>query len=130
MIKVNKNECSFSFSRSSGAGGQNVNKLNTKVTMVWDIDLSDICNAAVKVRFKRKYARFLSDGLVIITSQKFRQQARNIEDCIKKLEACLNDVRLAPKLRRATKPTRSSVKKRLDGKSKKSELKKSRREKF
>lgn len=130
MIKVSPDECTFSFSRSSGAGGQNVNKLNTKATMVWDISASTVCNKAVKKRFSEKYNRFMVDGNVVISSQRYRKQGQNIDDCIKKLEECLNDVRLPPKMRRATKPTKSSVRKRLDGKNQKSKLKKMRGEKF
>ncbi|MFT6631231.1 MAG: ribosome-associated protein [Bacteriovoracaceae bacterium] len=130
LIKVSAEDCKFTFSRSSGAGGQNVNKLNTKVTMFWDMGNSNLCNEAVKKRFREKYKRFLVDGGVVITSQRFRKQSQNIDDCLEKLERYLNEVRLPPKLRRTTKPTKSSVKKRLDGKNIKSKLKKMRREKF
>jgi ribosome-associated protein len=98
--------------------------------MTWDISGSSACSSSVKERFCAKYSRFFVDGQVVISSQRYRKQGQNIDDCIKKLEECLNDVRLAPKSRRATKPTRSSVKKRLDGKTQKSKLKKMRGEKF
>ena len=130
MIKIPNSECTFTFSRSSGAGGQNVNKVNTKVTMTWDIQASASCSPNVKKRFNEKYSRYIYDGMIVMTSQKYRSQLQNIADCIEKLEICLNDVRLAPKHRKATKPTRSSVRKRLDGKNKKSKLKKMRTEKF
>ena len=128
--KIPYSEYNFSFSRSSGAGGQNVNKLNTKATLTWDIDQSSACNDDVKERFKEKYQRYLVAGLVVIHSQKHRSQKMNIEDCINKLESLLATVLLPPKARKKTKPTKSSQKKRLDSKSKQSKQKKLRTEKF
>lgn len=130
LIKVLPAECQFSFSRSSGAGGQNVNKVNTKATLSWDINAAKSCSPNVKKRFVEKYGRYLVGDMVVIISQRYRSQKQNISDCIHKLEELLNSVRLAPKTRKATRPTRSSVKKRLDGKTKKSRLKKMRGEKF
>lgn len=129
-IKIPYSEFTFTFSRSSGAGGQNVNKVNSKATLTWDIDSSDACNGAVKKRFKEKYQRYIAQGLVVLHSQKHRSQKMNIDDCVQKLETLLNDVRLPPKIRRETKPTKSAVKKRLDSKSKQSAQKKMRSEKF
>ncbi len=129
-IKVPYSECNFSFSRSSGAGGQNVNKVNSRVTLSWDISASEVCNNAVKTRFKEKYQRFIVGGLVVIHSQKHRTQKMNIDDCIEKLESLLSSVLVPPKIRRKTKPTKSSMRKRLDAKSRQSKLKKSRSEKF
>lgn len=129
-IKVAYSELKFTFSRSSGAGGQNVNKINSKVTMSWEIDLSEACRAEVKKRFKEKYKNCMVADVVIIHSQKFRSQKMNIDDCIEKLESLLNSVLLPPKKRLKTKPTRSSKKKRLDAKSKHSKQKALRSEKF
>ena len=123
-------EYTFSFSRSSGAGGQNVNKVNSKVSMTWDIDESEACSGAVKKRFKEKYQRFISGGFVVIHSQKHRSQKMNIDDCIEKLELLLSTVLHPPKVRKKTKPTKSSKKKRLDLKSQQSQQKKLRGEKF
>ncbi|EQC47476.1 alternative ribosome rescue aminoacyl-tRNA hydrolase ArfB [Bacteriovorax sp. Seq25_V] len=130
MIKIPYNEFTFSFSRSSGAGGQNVNKVNTKATLSWNMQNSDSCSEAVKKRFTDKYKRFIAGGLVVISSQKYRSQSRNVDDCIEKLHDYINEVRLPPKARRETKPTKTSVKKRLDSKSIRSKIKKLRNEKF
>lgn len=130
MIKVPQNEFIFTFSRSSGAGGQNVNKVNSKATLTWNMQDSTACSKDVKKRFIEKYNRYIIDGNVVISSQKMRSQNQNIEDCIAKLHVCLNNVEFPPKKRKSTKPTKSSVKKRLDKKSKHSKLKKMRREKF
>ena len=130
MINIPYSEYKFTFSKSSGAGGQNVNKVNTRVTLTWDMSESSACSSSVKERFIQKYKRFIVGDSVVIHSQKYRSQAQNIDDCISKLLEYINDVRLAPKKRKSTRPTRSSVKKRLDGKNLKSKLKKIRSEKF
>ncbi len=124
------NEFKFTFSRSSGAGGQNVNKVNTKATLSWDMMASSAVSAAVKKRFSSKYARFMVGDEVVIHSQKYRSQNKNIEDCVAKLEEYLGKVEFAPKKRVPTKPSKSSQKRRLDQKSKDSQKKKLRQEKF
>jgi ribosome-associated protein len=130
MIEIPKNELSFTFARSSGPGGQNVNKVNTKAIMTWDMESSINCFQSIKDRFSIKYKRLLVDQYVVISSQKYRTQNQNIEDCISKLHEYLSTVEFPPKSRRPTKPSRNSVKKRLDTKSKHSAKKRMRSEKF
>ena len=130
MIKIPSSEYKFTFSRSSGAGGQNVNKVNTRATLTWNMTNSLYCKQEIKDRFEKKYSRFLSGHYVVIHSQKYRSQSKNVEDCISKLEKYLSNVEYAPKKRVATKPSRGAVKKRLDQKSKDSMKKKIRQEKF
>jgi ribosome-associated protein len=123
-IKIPFSELHFSFTRSSGPGGQNVNKVNSKVTLIWDMESSEACSLAVKERFKAKYASYmLSSGEVQLIGQKSRSQKANMDDCIERLHAMLNDVRLPPKIRRPTKPKKSAVIKRLNSKRKDSEKK-------
>jgi ribosome-associated protein len=126
-MKIDSSEFVFQFARSSGPGGQNVNKVNTKVTLSWNIDESNSISHFVKKRFVSEFTRFItSEGLVKITSQKYRVQSRNIADCIMKLHELLKEVEKPPKRRVATKPTRASVKKRIQNKKFKSDIKKTR----
>lgn len=130
MITIPTNEMSFSFSRSSGPGGQNVNKVNSKVTLTWNIVLSTSCHPSVKERFYDKFKQYIVEDCVVIISQKSRSQNQNIDDCIEKLHSLLARVEFAPKVRKATRPTKSSVKKRLESKKINSSKKKLRSEKF
>lgn len=130
-IKIPFSEFSFSFARSSGAGGQHINKVNSKVTLNWSIDKTNACSGPVIERFKAKYHSFILDnGEVQITSQRYRSQKANIDDCIEKLHLMINEVRLAPKMRKPTKPKRSAVLKRLNSKKMDSEKKRLRKKDF
>ncbi|MGE0172588.1 MAG: alternative ribosome rescue aminoacyl-tRNA hydrolase ArfB [Oligoflexales bacterium] len=127
--RIPEEEFELSFSRSSGAGGQNVNKVNTKATLEWDIDATNSLPRSVIDRFRNKFAnKILENGKVVIRSQKFREQARNIADCIEKLHEMIDEVAVPPKVRRPTKPKKSAVEKRLQSKRMQSEKKKMRQE--
>lgn len=125
-LKLPIGEFSFSYSRSSGPGGQKVNKTNTKVTLRWNVLESDFLKKGVKERFLKKY-RVSEDGELIIVSQRFRSQERNYSDCLEKLLEMIESVRLAPKKRKPTKPTKGSVERRLKEKKGKSDIKKMRK---
>lgn len=128
MIKIDSKEFEFTFSRSSGAGGQNINKVNTKVTLHWNISQSASINSFIKDRFRKSFARYIvQEHIVKITSQKHRTQTRNIDDCIEKLHSLLTQVQKPPTRRIKTKPTRSSVKKRITTKKNKSQIKTNRK---
>jgi ribosome-associated protein len=130
-ITIPTEELNFTFSRSSGAGGQNVNKVNSKVLLYWNINESNACPEEVKYRFKSKYPYLVSeDGSIQIMSQKTRNQKDNISDCIEKLHALLQTVAERPKVRKKTKPKRSSVEKRLMSKKKDSNTKKMRQKNY
>ena len=111
-LKLPMEEFTFSYSKSSGPGGQKVNKTNSKVTLRWNIKESESLRVSVKERFLEKY-KTLEDGTVVITSQRFRSQERNFADCLEKLRTMIESVKIAPKKRKATKPTKGSVEKRL-----------------
>ncbi len=127
-LRIPLREFRFSFSRSSGAGGQNVNKLNTKATLRWEVASSQGLPDHVRTRFLERYRRRISaDGELVLTSQRFRDQGRNVADCLEKLRGMLAAVARPPRTRRATKPTRSSVERRLSSKHR-TRLKKQRRQ--
>lgn len=121
-------ELRFTFSRSSGAGGQNVNKVNTKATLHWDPAANTTIPDSVKDRLRRLYPHIANDsGEVVIISQEHRTQRGNIEACRDKLLALLREASIVPKKRRKTKPTKGSVEKRLQGKKRDSDTKRQRR---
>lgn len=117
MINIPENELSLSFARSSGAGGQNVNKVNSKVILHWRFQDSLVLGPSARERFQRLFANaFNADGDVVIVSQESRSQKENVDACFEKLRAMIREARIVPKVRRKTKPTRGSVERRLTGK--------------
>ena len=127
-MRIPPKELDFTFSKSSGAGGQNVNKLNTKVTLIWSFDKTEALTESQKEKFRQSFSRFISvDGLCKITSQRFRNQSRNIADCISKLEEMIEQILIVPKRRIKTKPSKSSVAKRINDKKLKGEKKQTRK---
>jgi ribosome-associated protein len=113
-IRVPFRELEFRFDRSSGPGGQNVNKTNTKATLRFRVAASPSLPEDVKVRFLRLFAsRVGRDGWLVLSSQRYRDQGRNVADCLEKLRAMLQAAARPPRRRRATRPTRPSVERRL-----------------
>ena len=127
-IGIRLKELRFSFSRSSGAGGQNVNKVNTKATLRWDVLGSPSLPDDVRDRFLRSYRRRITvDGDFVLRSQRFRDRGRNVADCLEKLRAMLAEVAVPRRPRKRTRPTRAAVERRLAGKQRSSAKKKQRR---
>ena len=127
-LRIAVKELRFSFSRSSGAGGQNVNKLNTKATLRWEVLESPSLPAAMRARFAARFARRISaGGELLLSSQRYRDQGRNVADCLEKLDAMLAEVAKPPTPRRPTRRTRASVERRLAQKQRRSESKRRRR---
>ncbi len=127
-IQIPASELDFTFVRSSGPGGQNVNKVNSKAVLRWAVAASPSLPGAVKARFLTKFAsRLTVEGEILVNSQRYRDQARNIQDCREKLQAMIAAVATPPIKRRATKPSFGSVQRRLTTKRTQSNRKNQRR---
>ena len=121
-------ELTFSASRSSGAGGQNVNKVNTKVELRFDIASSSILTEEEKNRLLTKLAKRLTqEGILIIISQTERTQLKNKAQCLMKFYELLESALTVQKKRKPTKPTLASKAKKMENKKRQSERKASRR---
>lgn len=122
--KINDQELLFTFARSSGPGGQNVNKTNSKAVLVWSIEDSQAVPADVKKRFFESYSNKINKmGEVVISSEESRDRERNKENCKSKLFEMLKKVWLPPKKRLKTKPSMGAKLARLDSKKKQSHKK-------
>ncbi len=127
-IQVPLAEFEFTFARSGGPGGQNVNKVNSKAVLRWQVTQTQSLPYDVRARFLNKYAsRLTIEGELILMSQKYRDQPSNIEDCLQKLREMLEAVATAPTPRRATRPTLASKTRRIESKSQNSVKKQQRR---
>ena len=127
-LQIPLTELSFTFSRSGGPSGQNINKVARKATLRFSVAKSPSLPLAVRQRFEQRYAsRLTVAGEILITSQRYRDQGRNIADCLEKLRQMLAQVVRPPKARRPTKPSKASRQRRLTGKRKHAEKKTQRR---
>jgi ribosome-associated protein len=127
-IQIPDTELQMAYARSGGPGGQNVNKVNSKAILTWDITQSSALPADAKERFLARYGRRISkEGLLQITSQRYRDQARNIEDCRAKLVELILSVAVPPVKRKPSKPSKGARQRRLNDKHVRSDRKQSRR---
>lgn len=110
-------ELKFSFVRSSGAGGQNVNKVSSKAVLRWHFRVSQALPEAVHNRFAEKFgSRLTEDGELVIMADTHRDQGRNKAETLKRLASMVMAVARPPRPRIATKPTKGSKRRRLEGK--------------
>ncbi len=131
QLQIPVAEFEITFARSSGPGGQNVNKVNSKATLRWPLARSPSLPEDVCQRFLARYRRRVTvDGDLVVTSQRYRDAGRNASDCLEKLRRMLLEVAQPPKRRKPTRPSRGSVRRRLDDKRRRSQKKDSRRESF
>ena len=125
MIKIKESELHFSYVRSSGPGGQHVNKVSTAVQLKYNVTNSDIPED-VNQRFIDNYNKRISkNGFMTIIAQSFKSQKKNKDDAINRLEKLFSDIKIHAK-RIPTKPSRNSKVKRVEVKKKRAQIKRSR----
>lgn len=128
---IHLSEIEFSYARSSGPGGQNVNKVNSKAILRWNLRESPSVPEDVRLYLLGKLEGKLNqEGELLISSEVFRDQIRNREECLEKLKILLLAAVTKPKKRKKTKQSWSSQKRNETSKKMHSEKKKQRRERF
>jgi ribosome-associated protein len=115
-ILIPDEEFDWSYARSGGPGGQNVNKVSSKAVLRWK-PASPSIPEDVRARFLHKFAnRITTEGDLVMSSERYRDQERNRQDCLEKLTAMLLEVALPPRPRKITRPSKGSKARRLANK--------------
>ncbi len=116
-IAIPETEFSWRFVRSSGPGGQNVNKVASKAVLSWNVAATASLPEDVRDRLQRHNRRRITkEGLLILSSQRFRDQERNRADCLEKLRELVSCAAIRPKVRKPTRPSRGAKEGRLRAK--------------
>ena len=129
MLKISNNvslpedEIEMQAIRAQGSGGQNVNKVSSAIHLRFDISASSLPEFYKEKLLSLNDQRISSDGVIVIKAQKHRSQEKNREDALVRLASLIRSVTVVPKARKATRPTRSSQKKRVDKKTKRGKVK-------
>jgi ribosome-associated protein len=127
-IVIPEAELEWTAVASGGPGGQNVNKVASKVELRWNLPVSMALSFAAKERLRALATHRLDrDGKLLVVSQLTRDQGRNLEDALEKLRELILQALVVPRPRRPTRPTKASKERRLDGKRRDSAKKKDRK---
>lgn len=117
MYTVNASEVEFSAIRAQGPGGQNVNKVSCAIHLRFDVANSALPDAYKERLLALRDQRITKDGVIVLKAQQSRSQEQNKEEAMRRLQEMIDSITILPTVRRATKPTRGSQRRRLDSKS-------------
>jgi len=120
---LREDEIEFSAIRAQGAGGQNINKVSNAIQLRFDVRASSLPDPVKAKLLARRDQRISAEGVILIKAQEFRSLEKNRSAALARLEAMVTEAAFVPRVRRATRPTRASQRKRVDAKKKRGLLK-------
>ena len=126
-IRLSVHEVEFNATLAQGPGGQNVNKVNTAIQLRFDITTSSLPREVKQRLLRMADTRITKDGVLVIKAKEERSQLRNRDEALERLKAIIRQALVVPKKRIATRPKKSSVRKRLDSKTKRGLIKQQRK---
>jgi ribosome-associated protein len=120
---LREDEVEFSAIRAQGAGGQNINKVSNAIQLRFDIGASTLPDPIKARLLARRDQRITSEGVIVIKAQQFRSLEKNRAEALARLHELVAAAAVTPRVRRATKPTRSSQRKRVESKQRRGQVK-------
>ena len=123
QVEIPDSEIDIQAIRAQGAGGQNVNKVSSAIHLRFDINASSLPDFYKQELLKLSDQRISNDGIIVIKAQQFRSQEKNREEALNRLQQLIKSAAVTRKKRMPTKPTLGSKKRRIEGKTKRGQLK-------